>query len=105
MQRPYETPVSLQAYVGQQPLHLTPIDFNQSVVELFLCQTELAHSTQHLHQQMMDALDNIARSSTFKENQHFINDIPNFKAEDPQSFDHRLEQIDEVAALTNKDTL
>ena len=39
----------------------------------------------------------------FQENQHFINYIPIFKAKDPQSFDVWLEQIDKVAALTNKD--
>ena len=32
-----------------------------------------------------------------------MNGIPIFKAKDPQSFDHWLEQIDEGAALTNKD--
>ena len=46
---------------------------------------------------------NIARSSTFQENQHFINDILIFKAKDPQSFDDWLEQVDNVAALNNKD--
>ena len=39
----------------------------------------------------------------FQENQHFINDIPSFKAKDPQSFNAWLEQIDKVVALTNKD--
>ena len=39
-----------------------------------------------------------------QENQHFINDIPIFKAKDPQSFDDWLEQIDKVAFLTNKDS-
>ena len=51
----------------------------------------------------MEALNNIAKSSSFQENQHFMNDIPIFKAKDPQSFDEWLEQIDEVASLTNKD--
>ena len=32
---------------------------------------------------MTDALENIAKSSSFQENQHFINDIPIFKAKDP----------------------
>ena len=52
---------------------------------------------------MTGALKNIARSSTFQENQHFINDIPIFKAKDPQSFDDWLEQINKVASPTNKD--
>ena len=52
---------------------------------------------------MMDALQNIIRSSTSQENQYFINEIPNFKAKHPQSFDDWLVQIDKVAALTNKD--
>ena len=52
---------------------------------------------------MMDALQNIARSSTFQENQHFINGIPIFKAKDPQSFDDWLELVSKVAALANND--
>ena len=40
---------------------------------------------------MIDGLQNIPRSSTFWEKQHFINDIPIFKAKDPQSFDDWLE--------------
>ena len=52
---------------------------------------------------MPDTLENIARYSTFQENQHYIDDIPIFKAKGPQSFDDLLEQIDKVAALTNKD--
>ena len=40
---------------------------------------------------MTDALENIARSSMFQENQHFINDIQIFKAKDPQSFDDGLQ--------------
>ena len=52
---------------------------------------------------MMFALPNKIRSSTSQENQHFINDIPIFKAKDTQSFDDWLEQIDKVAALNNKD--
>ena len=51
----------------------------------------------------MDALHNIAKSSALLENMHFINDIPMFKAKDPQSFNDWLEQIDKVAALTNND--
>ena len=51
----------------------------------------------------MDTLENIAWSSTFQENQHFINNIPIFKAKDPQSFDDWPEQIDKVAALNKKD--
>ena len=52
------------------------------------------HSTQCLHQQTTDALENI--SSTYQENQHFINDMPIFKAQDPQSFDDWIVQIDNV---------
>ena len=54
---------------------------------------ELTHSIQCLHQQMMDALQNVARSAMFQEKQHFINDIPILKAKDPQSFDDWLEQV------------
>ena len=49
LQRPYETPVSPHAYVGQQPPNLTPFDFIQSIVGLFGHQTELTCSTQSLH--------------------------------------------------------
>ena len=53
---------------------------------------------------MTDALQNIIRSSNSQENQHFINDIPIFKAKDPQSFDDWLEKIEKkVAELHNKD--
>ena len=51
------------------------------------------HGTQQLHQQTTDALNNIAKSSSFHENKHCINDIVIFKAKDPQSFDECLEQI------------
>ena len=78
--------MSLHAYVGQQPSNPIPFDFNQSAVKLFQHHTELTHSTQHVHQQMTGSLENIARSSTFQENWHFINDIPMFKAKDPQFF-------------------
>ena len=37
--------------------------------------------------QSADALNDIAKSSSFQENQNFINDIQIFKAKDPQSFD------------------
>ena len=53
---------------------------------------------------MTDSLQNIAKSSSFQENQHFINDTPIFKAKDPQSVDDWLDQISKVASLTNKDT-
>ena len=43
------------------------------------------------------------KSSSFQENQHFVNDIPVFKAKNPQSFDDWLDQIDKVASLTKKD--
>ena len=38
-----------------------------------------------------------------QENVHFINDIPIFKAKDPQSLNEWLDKIDKVAALTNND--
>ena len=50
------------------------------------------HSTQWLHHQTTDALENIAKFSLFQENQHFTNLIPIFKAE-----------INKVVSLTNKD--
>ena len=52
---------------------------------------------------MMDALENITKSSLFHKKEHFINDMPFFKVKDPQSFNYWLEQIDKVASLTNKD--
>ena len=52
---------------------------------------------------MIDALQNIIRSSISLENQHFINDLPISKAKDPQSFVDWLEQIEKVAECTNKD--
>ena len=58
---------------------------------------------QCLHQQTTDALNNITKSSSLQENVHFINDIPIFKAKDPQSFDESLEQIEKVTSLKNKD--
>ena len=97
LHRPYETPISPHADVNQQPPNQTSFDFNQCVVELFRRQTELTHSTQWLHQQTTDALNNIAKSSLFQENQHFISDKLIFKVKDPQSFDEWLEQIDKVA--------
>ena len=102
-QRPYETPTSSHAYVNQQCPNQTSFDLNQSVVELFRRQTKLTHSTQWLHQQTTDALNNIAKSSSFQENQHFISGIFIFKAKDSQSFDEWSEQIDKIASLTNKD--
>ena len=81
-QRPYETPTFPHVFVNQQPSNQTPFDFNQSVVELFRCQTKLTLNTQWVHQQTIDALNNIAKSS-FQANKYFLNDIPNFKAKDP----------------------
>ena len=52
---------------------------------------------------MTDTFEHIARFSSFQENQHFINDIPIFKAKEPQSFDDWLGQIHKVALPTNKD--
>ena len=46
----------------------------------------------------------MATFSSFQENKHFTNNIPIFKAKDPQSFDDWLEQIDKVASLTNNDS-
>ena len=102
-QRPYEIPTSPHAYVNQQHPNQTPFNFNQSIIKLFICQTNLTHSTQWLNQQATNALNNTAKSSSFHENQHFINDIPIFKAKDPQLFDEWLEQIDKYASLTIKD--
>ena len=79
-QRPYGTTTSHHAYVNQQPSNQTSFNFNQYIVELLRWQTELTHSAQWFHQQTTDALNNIAKSSSFQENQHFINDIPIFKA-------------------------
>ena len=73
------------------------------VFELFQRQTELTHSTQQLHQQTAHALNNIAKSSLFQENQHFISDISIFKARDATLFDEWLLQIYKVTSLTNKD--
>ena len=70
----------------RQHLHQTIFDFNQSVVDLFRHQMELAHSTQSLHQLTTDAL-HIAKSSSLQENLNFINDNLMFKAKDPQLFD------------------
>ena len=64
---------------------------------------ELTYSIQLLHQQTTDAQNDIAKSSSLQENLHFINDIPIFKAKDPQSFNEWLEQIDKSASLMNKD--
>ena len=94
---------SPHAYLNQQSPNETSFNFNQSTVELFWRQTKLTHCTQWLYQQTTDTLNNIAKSSLFQENQHFISDIPIFKAKDPQSFDEWLAQIDKVASLTNKD--
>ena len=95
--------ISPHAYVNLQYPNQISLDFNQSVDDSFQRQTELTYSTQWLHQQTTDALNNIAKSSSFKENHHFISNILIFKAKDPQSFDEWLKQIDKVAALTNKD--
>ena len=51
----------------------------------------------------MDALHNTAKSSALQENVHLINDIPIFKAKDPQSLNDWLDQINKVTALTNND--
>ena len=64
-------------------VHQTPVDFNQSVVALMRHQSELAHSTQCLHQQTTDALHNIAKLSALQENLHFIHDIHILKPKTP----------------------
>ena len=102
-QVPQKTATFPHKHVNQQRPNPAPIDFNQSIVELFQCQIELTPSTQCLHQQTTYALQNIIRSSNSQENQYFIKDILIFKAKDPQSFDDWLEQIEKVAELTNKD--
>ena len=51
----------------------------------------------------MDVIHYIVKSSALQENIHFINDIPMFKAKDPQTFDDWLDQIDKVTVLTNSD--
>ena len=84
LQRCYETHTSPNDYVNQQSPNQTSFNFSQSVVELFQRQTELTHSTQWLLQQTTDAINNIAKSSLFQENQHFISDIPTFKTKDHQ---------------------
>ena len=78
-QRPYEAPTSPHAYVNQQPPNPTPFDFNQSIVELFRHQTKLTHNTQQLHQPTTDALENIAKSSSF----HFFTIYPSLKLKTP----------------------
>ena len=84
--RPYKSYTPPQTYKNQQHLNQTLFNFNQSVFKCFRCQTELTHSTQCLHQQTTDALNNIAISYPLQENLHFINNIPIFKAKDLQSF-------------------
>ena len=84
LQRPCETSTSPQAYVNQHSPNQNTFDFNKSVFELFWWETELTHSTHQLYQQTADAWNNTAKSSSFQENQHFISDIPIFKAKDPQ---------------------
>ena len=93
----------MYAYVNHLSPNQTSLNFNQSIVELFRRQTELTHSIQRLHHQSTDTINNIAKPSSFQENQHFISDIPIFKAKDPQSFDEFLELIDKVILLTIKD--
>ena len=48
---------------------------------------------------MTGALQKIAKPSTFKENQHFINEITILKAKDHQSFYNLLAQVDKVVTL------
>ena len=74
------------------------------MVALLRHQTELADSTQCLHQQTTDVLHNIAKSSALQVNLHFIHDIPILKQKTPILFNEWLDQIDKVAALTNNDS-
>ena len=53
-QKHYGTPTSPHTDVNQQPPSQNPFDFNQSVVELFRCQTKLIHSSQWPHQKTTD---------------------------------------------------
>ena len=82
---------------------MRPFQLQSSVIKLFRHQTELTDSIQYSHQQTTDALNNIAKSSSFQENLDFINNIPIFKARDPQSFDKWVEQIDKITSLINKE--
>ena len=81
--RTYKAHTPPQSYTKQQHANQTLSNFSESVIELFRHQTELTQSTQCLHQQTTDALNNIAKSSSLQENLHFINHIPIFKAKDP----------------------
>ena len=45
--RPYKAHTSPQTSTNQQDHNENPSDFNQLVIKLFMCQTELTHSTQH----------------------------------------------------------
>ena len=55
-----------QSNSPEQHIYQTPTDLNQSEVDLLSHQTDLAHNMQHLHQQIMDALPNIAKSSALQ---------------------------------------
>ena len=92
-----------QSNSPEQQIYQTPTDLNQSVIHLLRHQTDLAQNTQCLHQQTMDSLHNIAKSSAVQENVHFIYDIPMFRAKDHQSFNDWLDQINKVTAPTNND--
>ena len=50
---------------------------------------------------MTDALNNMAKSSSFQEKQHFFSDIPIFKDNNFQCFDKWLKHMDIVTSLTN----
>ena len=47
--RPHEAHTPPQMYTNQQYPSQTTLDFNEYSFELFRHQTELTHSTQHLH--------------------------------------------------------
>ena len=49
----------------------------------------------------MDALHNIGKILSITEKHTLHNDVPRFKAKDPQSSEVWLDQIDKVTVLTN----
>ena len=78
--RPYNDHTPPQTHTNQLYPNQACLDLNQSVIELFRCQTKLTQNMQYLCQQTSDTLNCIARSYSHQENLHFINDISIFKA-------------------------
>ena len=62
--RAYAAHIPPHTCTKQQHLNETSINFNESIIELLMHQTELTYSTQHLHQQTTEALNNIIKSSS-----------------------------------------